>query len=145
MSFLRNASSSLRATGRAALRPAVAIRIGVAVAAAVAIWLVISAWLGDRTSVTVQAGGRPVELLAPEWLHLVALAPIFFLVRIASLTDLTVAQQVVQATLRSLVIAALALALPRPSWITRDDRVATTVLVDVSDSVTDAQLAAARA
>ena len=145
MSFLRNASTSLRATLKAGLRPPVAIRIGIAVAAAVAIWLGISAWLGDRTSVTIQAGSRPVELLAPEWLHLIALAPLFFLVRIASLTDLTIAQQVLQATLRSLVIAALAVALARPSWITRDDRVATVVLVDVSDSVSDPQLAAARA
>lgn len=136
MSALRDTLQSLR-------RPAVLVRAGVALAAAAITWFAISAWIGDRTSIAVTLG-RPVELLAPEWLHLLALAPFIFLVRIASLTDLSISQQVLQATLRSLVIAAIAVALARPSWITRDDRVATVVLVDVSDSVSDGQLEAAR-
>ena len=131
-------------TAAAALRrPALLLRIGVAVAATIATWFALSAWIGDRTSLTLEVG-RPVELLAPEWLHLIALVPFFFLIRVTSLTDLSIAQQVLQSVLRSLVIAAIALALARPSWITRDDRIATVLVVDVSDSVSDPQLEAAR-
>src|SRR6185312_4140851 len=65
-------------------------------------------------------------------------------IRVLSLTDLSLAQQILQATLRSLVIAGLAVALARPSWITETNKVATVVLVDVSDSISDKQLAAAK-
>ena len=69
----------------------------------------------------------------------------FFLLRVLSLTDLSLAQQLVPSTLRSLVIAGIAIALARPSWITEQSKLATIVLVDVSDSVSDKQLAAAKA
>src|SRR6185312_6513791 len=65
-------------------------------------------------------------------------------IRVLSLTDLSLAQQILQATLRSLVIAGLAVALARPSWITETNKVATVVLVDVSDSISDRQLEAAK-
>jgi Ca-activated chloride channel family protein len=61
-------------------------------------------------------------------------------VRRWSLTDLSIAQQILQATMRTLVIAAAAIALARPTWVTRDSKVATVVLVDVSESVSDKQL-----
>jgi len=126
-------------------RPAVIIRVAIAVAAAAAIYLAIDLALGDRTIVTVTGlGARPIDLLDPRWLKLVCVVPFFFLVRAWSLTDLSITQQVMQAGLRSLVVAAAALALARPSWVTRDSKVATVVLVDVSDSVSDAQLDAAR-
>jgi Ca-activated chloride channel homolog len=120
------------------------IRIAVALAATVALWLAIDAWIGDDTSITLQLGSRPIDLLAPQWLHLVAIVPAFYVIRVFSLTDLSLAQQLVQATLRSLVIAGLAVALARPSWVTDTNKVATVVLVDVSDSISDKQLAAAR-
>ncbi|HRC55615.1 MAG TPA: hypothetical protein PKU97_06815, partial [Kofleriaceae bacterium] len=82
--------------------------------------------------------------LSPRWLFLACAVPLFYLLRVFSLTDLSLAQQVLQATLRSLVLAALALALARPSWITRADEVATVVLVDVSDSISERQLEATR-
>src|SRR6185437_12300301 len=89
---------------RALGRPAVLLRIAIAAAA----------------SVEIAAGTfglpRDVDLLAPSRLHVIALVPFFFLVRITSLTDLSLAQQVLQASLRSLVIAAVAVALARPSW-----------------------------
>ncbi|HEY1555542.1 MAG TPA: VWA domain-containing protein [Kofleriaceae bacterium] len=129
---------------RALLAPGPMIRLVIAIAATIAIWLGVSAWLGDRTSITVDLGPRPIELLAPTWLHLVAIVPAFFVLRVLSLTDLSVLQQVVQATLRSLVIAGIAIALARPSWITETRKVATVALVDVSDSISDKQLAAAR-
>ena len=120
------------------------IRLGLAIGAAVAIWIGLDAWIGDRTSITIHGFGKPIDLLAPQWLHLVAVVPAFFLLRILSLTDLSLAQQLVQSTLRSLVVAGVAIALARPSWITTQSKLATVVLVDVSDSVSDKQLAAAK-
>ncbi len=121
------------------------LAIAVAALAAVGLYLGVDAWIADRPIVAVDGlTARPIELLAPRWLLLVAIAPLFYLVRRWSLTDLSIAQQVVQATLRTAVVAAAAIALARPTWITRDSKVATVVLVDVSDSVSEAQLAAAR-
>ncbi len=113
--------------------------------AAVLIYAGIDTWLDGRSQLTITGvGSRPIDLLAPEWLKLVCVTPFFFVARHWSLTDLSITQQVLQAGLRTLVIAAAALALARPSWITSDSKVATVVLVDVSDSVSDKQLSAAR-
>ncbi len=140
--------SALRATAgaaaRALLAPRALLRLAIAGACAFAVAWLLSRWIGERTSVSVPFGDRPVELLAPSWLYLICIAPLFYLLRTLSLTDLSLAQQLLQATLRSLVIAALAVALARPSRITRADSVATVVLVDVSDSISDKQLEAAR-
>jgi Ca-activated chloride channel homolog len=130
---------------KALKRPGTLLRIAIAVAVGIAIYVAIDKWIGDRTSLVVDIGPRPIELLDPRWLLLVAVVPYFYLLRIVSLTDLSVEQQVVQSTLRTLVVAGMAIALARPSWVTRDSRVATVVLVDVSDSVSDKQLDAARA
>jgi len=129
---------------RALLKPGPLVRLGIAVAAAVAIWFGVDAWIGGRTSVTVDLTAKPIDLLAPQWLHLVAVVPAFYAIRVLSLTDLSLLQQVVQASLRSLVIAGVAIALARPSWITNTSKVSTIVLVDVSDSISDKQLDAAR-
>ena len=126
------------------MQPRALLRLALAIAAAIAIWLVISAWIGDRTQLQIELGGRPVSLLAPQWLRLVAVVPAFFVLRVLSLTDLSLLQQVVQATLRSLVIAGIAIALARPSRITQTSKVSTIVLVDVSDSISDKQLAASK-
>jgi Ca-activated chloride channel homolog len=125
-------------------RPGTLLRIAIAVACAIGIYYAVDAWIDGRTSVVIDVGAKPIELLDPRWLLLVCVVPYFFLLRIVSLTDLSVTQQVVQAGLRSLLIAGLAVALARPSWVTRDSRVATVVLVDVSDSVSDKQLEAAK-
>ena len=119
--------------------------IAIAAIAAVAIYATIDLWLAGRTMITIEdLGDRPIDLLAPEWLKLLAVVPFFFAARHWSLTDLAISQQVLQAGLRTLIVAAAAIALARPSWVTRESKVATVVLVDVSDSVSDAQLAAAR-
>jgi len=121
------------------------LRLGITLGCGIGLYFVISSWIGDRTSIHVDwLPSRPVDLLAPQWLLLVCIVPAFFLLRILSLTDLSLAQQILQATLRSLVVAGFALALARPSWITEQSKVATVVLVDVSDSVSDKQLDAAR-
>ena len=118
------------------------VRLGFTVAAIVALWCAITWWIGGRSSIHVEAVG--VDLLEPRWLLLAAIVPAFFLLRVVSLTDLSVAQQLVQSTLRSLVVAGVAIAVARPTWIAEQRRVAMVVLVDVSDSVSDKQLAAAR-
>jgi Mg-chelatase subunit ChlD len=138
-----NGSSMGRAL-RALLAPGPLIRLAIAIAASIALWIAISKWIGEDTSLTIAVGSRPIELLAPTWLHLVAIVPAFFVIRVLSLTDLSILQQVVQATLRSLVVSAMAFALARPSWITETQKVATVALVDVSDSISDKQLNAAR-
>jgi len=122
-----------------------ALGLLVTAAAIAAIWFGISAWIGDRTAVHIDwLPTRPLDLLRPQWLHLIAVVPALYLLRTLSLTDLSLAQQLLQATLRSLVIAGIAIALARPSWITDTNRMSTIVLVDVSDSISDKQLAAAR-
>ncbi len=129
---------------RALFKPGPLLRLGLAIAAAVAIWIGVDAWIADRTSITLHVTEKPIDLLAPEWLHLIAVVPAFYAIRVLSLTDLSLTQQVLQATLRSLVIAGVAIALARPSWITTTSKVSTIALIDVSDSISDKQLAAAR-
>ena len=88
---------------RAALDRQALLAIAVAVAAAIGIYLGIDAWIGGRAVIKVTGvGPRPIELLEPRWLALVAIAPFFYLVRRWSLTDLSVAQQLVQSTVRTL-------------------------------------------
>ena len=121
------------------------LRLGITVAAGVALFFAIDYWIADRPIISVDwLPMRQVDLLAPQWLLLASVVPAFYLLRIVSLTDLSLTQQVVQATLRSMVVAGFAIALARPSWITEQSKVATVVLIDVSDSVSDKQLDAAR-
>jgi Mg-chelatase subunit ChlD len=87
---------------------------------------------------------RDLVLLAPRWLWLLAAVPALWAVLWFSLTDLALPQRILGATARSLLVAALALALARPAKQASETRACTVFAVDVSDSVTDAQLAAAR-
>jgi Ca-activated chloride channel homolog len=135
----------IRQAVRSLLTVSAVVRIAITAAAVVAIAVALSAWIADQTSLHVDwLPTRPIDLLRPEALYLVAIVPVFYLLRTLSLTDLSLAQQLTQATLRSLVIAGIAVALARPSWITEQSKVATIALIDVSDSVSDKQLAAAR-
>lgn len=121
------------------------LRVGAGVACAAAIALLLDLFVvPEAGALRVNVGPRPIDLLEPGWLLLAALLPYFFVVRTQSLTDVSVAQQYVQAGVRSLLVLGVALALARPVWIDEDDRIATVVLVDVSESVSDAQLDAAR-
>src|SRR5689334_1494538 len=87
---------------------------------------------------------RDLVLLAPRWLALLALLPVVWALVALSLTDLALPQRLLSGLLRSLLLAALALALARPARKTEEHRVCTVFAVDVSDSVTAEQLAAAR-
>jgi Ca-activated chloride channel homolog len=77
----------------------------------------------------------------PAWLALVLAAPAIFLVATRSLGDFSRLQLTLQATARTLVVAAIAVALTRPSLRRTAHDVSAVVLVDVSASVTDGALA----
>lgn len=116
------------------------------IATAVIAWGVRTILAGANGPITLDLGAlRPIDLLTPGWLYLATLVPAIFFIRTQSLTDVSVAQQYLQAGFRSLVLLTVAFALCRPVWVASTDRVATCVLVDVSDSISDAQLDAARA
>ncbi len=117
-------------TLRTMLRPVALLRLALAIAASVGLWLAISSWIGDRTSIKIDwlPDTRDVDLLAPQWLLLASVVPAFYLLRVLSLTDLSLAQQLLQATLRSLVVIGVAVALARaPTWITETKQVSTVV------------------
>lgn len=122
------------------------IRLALTVGAAIGLYFLIQWWIDDRAIIHVDwlADMRPVDLLEPRWLLLFCIVPAFYLLRIFSLTDLSLSQQVLQASLRSLVVAGIAIALARPTWISEQSKVSTVVLVDVSASVSDKQLDAAK-
>ncbi len=85
-----------------------------------------------------------IELLQPRALYILALLPLVFLALRRSLVDLSRAQQWISAVVRALLITLVALALARPSTLGERHIVSTVLMVDVSDSITDQQLDAAR-
>lgn len=94
---------------------------------------------------TLQAtiGGRQFELVAPRWLGLLCIIPLLVLVRSASLVDMSRLQQALSVILRGLIVVGLALALARPTVTSSESLTSTVFLVDVSDSVSDDQIATA--
>jgi Ca-activated chloride channel family protein len=82
---------------------------------------------------------------SPEWLALTALVPVLWFVRIHTLTDFPWLQSLVSATLRSLMIVAIAVGLTQITHTSTEARtVATVFVVDVSESVTEPILADAQ-
>ncbi len=117
---------------------AVAVAIGAAIAAAIL-------HLTGRSELTFELRGERYELLAPSFLAVVGVAPLLWWGLSLSLADLPRAQRWLGALARTLLIAALALALARLARTTDATRISAVFLVDVSDSVTDASLEEARA
>jgi Mg-chelatase subunit ChlD len=120
------------------------MRVAAGAAASIVLALLIKWLLVDGPLLKLDIGDRPITFLEPSWFYLLALTPYFFVIRTFALTDVSVTQQYVTAGWRSLVIAGLAVALARPVHTTSDDKIATVVLVDVSESVSDKQLDAVR-
>ncbi len=123
-------------------RDALAFAIATAVAAAMtaAIHPYASA---ERLAATVR--GEELALLAPRYLYALAALPYFAFATRFSLADLPRAQRFLGVAVRSVLVGALALALARPARTTDSTKVSVLYLVDVSDSMTDAALEAARA
>jgi Ca-activated chloride channel family protein len=114
-----------------------------AVAAAVAIALAIDGALPDGP-LTATLDGEAWELREPRWLLLLAVLPLLLLGLRRSLADLPLAQRVLGLALRALLLATLALALARPARTRDATHSAVVAIVDVSDSVADADLDRAR-
>ncbi len=117
--------------------------IGALAAAAIALGL----WyglLGGASTLTVELGGREIVLLQARWLLVAAVVPYFFVIQRYSLADFSLPQQLISAGVRSLFVLGIAVALARPSTVSERSRVATVFLVDVSDSMSDAQLGRAK-
>ena len=121
------------------------LRIAAGLAAAGLIALVIHlVWAPEEGGIAVQWGGRTIDFLTPEWFYLAAIIPFFFVVVTQSLTDVSLAQQILATVVRSALVVGLATALARPVWTNVDDKVATVMVVDVSLSIPDEQLEEAR-
>jgi Mg-chelatase subunit ChlD len=86
--------------------------------------------------------GQRYELLAPQMLAMLALLPLLPFGLAGSLADLPLAQRSLSLLVRVVLLVCLALALARPARTDDATRVSALLLVDVSDSVTDADLAA---
>ena len=123
----------------------IVINAAIGVAASVVIAILIRFVLHPgRGPMILSIGGSSVELLEPRWLYIAALVPYFFVVRTLSLTDVSLIQQYLSTTLRSVLVIGIAVALARPVWTTEDNKIATVVLIDVSESISDKQLEEAR-
>jgi uncharacterized membrane protein len=92
----------------------------------------------------LSAFGQRYELLAPEMLALLALLPLLPFGMAGSLADLPLAQRMLSLFVRALLLACLALALARPARSRDVTKVSAVMLVDVSESVSDADLEASR-
>src|SRR5690606_28255608 len=104
-------------------------RVGAGLIGAAAIAGLLRAWLGPTPGpLALEVAGRPLELLAPGWLYLLAFAPYFVVVQAYSLTDVSVVQRSLATGLRIAIVAGLSLALARPAVTTHGDQIATAVL-----------------
>ncbi len=96
--------------------------------------------------VVLWLGAHGYELEEPRFLWVTAIIPLLWFVRLHSLTDLPLLQQLLSTALRSAMIVALAAGLTGVTRLSHESKkVATVVLVDVSDSVPDAVLTTAHA
>ncbi|MEK6609250.1 MAG: VWA domain-containing protein, partial [Myxococcota bacterium] len=134
-----------RPTRRGVLpRPRLSITVCAAACGAILVaWWILVAGPGHQT-LTLHVTGRELVLLAPRFLALLALLPLVWLARSFTLADLAPAQTALSAACRSLLILSIVLALARPAATSTGARVSAVFLVDVSDSVADDQVEAAR-
>jgi Ca-activated chloride channel homolog len=129
---------------RAPSRPFL-IRLAIAAAAAIVIALCVRTFLvHGRALDSFSWNGREVTILEPRWFYLLALVPYVFVVVGETLSDLSIGQLILSCVWRSSLVAGLSLALARPSIVSENTKVATVILVDVSPSISDKQLASAQ-
>lgn len=107
--------------------------------------LATSSYLAVRTPLPIPWFTPAVELSQPSFLALLWSAPILAFGLWWSLADLAWPQRLLSWLLRTALVAAIAVALTRPVTETSSTEQSVVFLVDVSNSVTDAALEAARA
>jgi Mg-chelatase subunit ChlD len=123
----------------------IVIKSALGVLASVVLFVIVRTLLGPNLgTLRIDWFERPIDFLQPSWFYLVLVVPYFFVIRTVSLTDVSDFQQYLSTIFRSLVLAGLAIALARPTWTDTDNKVATIVLVDVSESVSEKQLTQSR-
>lgn len=88
--------------------------------------------------------GQTIEMLSPRWLAIALLVPLLWLMRMRSLSDLPWLQQLLNVSLRSLLLLTLCLAATQIVVTDYDSEITTIVLIDVSESVPDTLVAAAQ-
>ncbi|MCS6915560.1 MAG: VWA domain-containing protein [Myxococcales bacterium] len=113
--------------------------LSLAVAAAVG-WL-----LHGREVIVLQAAGRTLELRELWALWLLCLLPWVWLGAVASLTDMSRKQLLLQAVVRTALLLTVTAGLLQPALRGLRQTISLVALVDASDSMTDGQLAAAAA
>ncbi len=118
-----------------------ALAIGTVLASA-ALMGVLWRWLGRHTPIVeFRLGTSALRFENPRWLAILACAPYVFVAAALSLTDHGPARRGLQGAVRLLFLGLLAAVLARPALRREDTAVSLVALVDVSASVTDAQLA----
>lgn len=126
------------------IRPAIRLSLGYLLVALVFAGLALGArelW----PELQAELSARRIELGSPEMLWLLAAVPFLWLVRLHSLTDLPLLQQLTGGLVRTAFVLALVAALTDPQLVEEEPKkVATVFLVDASDSVQDAALDRAR-
>ena len=103
------------------------------------------AWVLPAGTLALASGELALELLLPRALCLLALAPLLVWLSRRSLAALPPMRRRTATALRCALLAALALALARPTSAERARESAAVIVVDVSDSMDDSALARARA
>jgi uncharacterized membrane protein len=121
-----------------------AIRVAIAALVSLLIFLAVRTLLVRAAPLDLSWRGHEITILEPRWFYVLCIIPYVFVVAGVTLSDLSLPQLVLNCLVRSLLIAGLSLALARPSVVSDDSKVATVVLVDVSSSISDGQLAAAQ-
>ena len=119
--------------------------IWITVALTFAIAVVMYGFFADNLPISIGYLGtaKPLLILEPIWFIGLAALPVLFAISLHSLTDISVGQVIISTVLRGVIISGLFIALARPVWSTSSTRKAIVVLVDVSKSIDDKQLAAA--
>lgn len=120
-------------------------RAWLAIAALASLLLSAVAWsLLLHADIHTIWNGEPIRLLRPELLTALAVWPVMLWTVAVSLTDLPLRQRLLSLATRTLLLAAVSLALARPARTQDATRVSVIFLVDVSDSVTQVDLDAAQ-
>lgn len=117
---------------------------GILLAAAASAALAAGLWPLTDAPLAATVAGDPWQLLRPRALLALAAGPWLVWMATRSLADLPRGQLVASTAARLALLGALALTLASPVRTTERDDVSVVALVDVSESVTDAGLAAAQ-
>jgi len=88
--------------------------------------------------------GEEIKLLEPRAFYLALVAPVVLALAYANLTDFSWFQRIINIGLRLALLAAMILALARPSVSRYESKMCTVYLVDVSESVPEVVLGPAR-